>query len=105
MHEIGVIGDRDSVLGFKAVGFEVFETTCAAEAEKALHEAAAREFAVLYITEQTASEIIGAIDKYRDARLPAIILIPGNSGSIGLGMMNVKKSVEKAIGADILFNN
>jgi len=105
MHEIGVIGERDSVLGFKAVGFEVFEANTPPEAEKALREAAAREFAVIYITEQAASGIIGAIDRYKDARLPAIILIPGNSGSMGLGMMNVRKSVEKAIGADILFNN
>jgi V/A-type H+-transporting ATPase subunit F len=105
MHKIGVIGERDSVLGFKAVGFDVFEAQSAAEAEKALHEAAARDYAVIYMTEQTAVDVVDAIDRYKDARLPAIILIPGNSGATGLGMMNVRKSVEKAIGADILFNN
>ncbi|MCQ4771942.1 V-type ATP synthase subunit F, partial [Intestinimonas massiliensis] len=33
---------------------------------------------------------------------PAIILIPGKSGSLGIGMDNVKKSVERAVGADSL---
>ena len=105
MYKIGVIGDRDSVLGFKAVGFDVFEAQGAAEAAKALHDAAAQEYAAIYITEQAAAEIIDAIDRYKEARFPAIIPIPGIQGATGLGMMNVKKSVERAIGADILFNN
>ena len=105
MYKIGVIGDRDSILGFKAVGFDVFEAPDAAGAAKALHDAALQEYAVIYITEQAASEILGAIDRYKEARFPAIIPIPGNSGATGLGMMNVKKSVERAIGADIIFND
>ena len=105
MYKIGVIGDPDSILGFKAVGFDVFAAASAAAAAKALHDAAAREYAVIYITEQAAAEILDDIDKYKEARFPAIIPIPGNSGATGLGMMNVKKSVERAIGADIIFNN
>ena len=104
MHKIGVIGDKDSILGFKAVGFDVFVAQSPAEAAKALHDAAAGEYAVLYITEQTAEGIIDDIDRYKERRLPAIILFPGNAGTTGIGMMNVKKSVERAIGADIIFN-
>ena len=35
----------------------------------------------------------------------AVIPIPGSQGSNGLGMRRVRANVEKAIGADILFNN
>lgn len=105
MYKIGVIGDKDSILGFKAVGFDCFEARDAAEAARALHTAAAGEYAVIYITEQMAAEIIDAIDRYKEARFPAVIPIPGSAGTTGLGMMNVKKSVERAIGADIIFNN
>ncbi|MEG0541022.1 MAG: V-type ATP synthase subunit F, partial [Angelakisella sp.] len=31
--------------------------------------------------------------------------IPGRRGSMGLGLSNVKKSVERAVGADILFKD
>lgn len=105
MYRIGVIGDKDSILGFKAVGFDVFEAQGAEDAAKALHAAASRDYAVIYITEQMAVEIIDDIDQYKEAQCPAIIPIPGNAGPTGLGMMNVKKSVERAIGADILFDN
>ena len=42
------------------------------------------------------------IDRYKDRLTPAVILIPGKEGSLGIGMENVKKSVERAVGADIL---
>ena len=42
------------------------------------------------------------IDRYRDRLMPAVILIPGKEGSLGIGMENVKRSVERAVGADIL---
>ncbi|MDD6159415.1 MAG: V-type ATP synthase subunit F, partial [bacterium] len=42
------------------------------------------------------------LDKYKDRLTPAVILIPGKEGSLGVGMANVKKAVERAVGADIL---
>ena len=40
-----------------------------------------------------------------ESLLPSIILIPGISGNTGAGIENVKKSVEQAVGSDILFSN
>ena len=105
MYRIGVIGDKDSILGFKAVGFDVYPITRSEEARALLHQLAADNYAVLYITEQIAKEIVEDIDKYKDEMFPAIIPIPGNQGSLGIGMQGVKKSVERAVGADILFND
>ncbi|MDF2522235.1 MAG: V-type synthase subunit, partial [Clostridia bacterium] len=99
-----VIGDRDSVLGFTAVGISVFPVISEGEAVKLLHELEKEEYAVIYITEQIASKMMTEIDSYKDKELPAIILIPGNQGSLGIGILGVKKSVERAVGADILFN-
>ena len=42
------------------------------------------------------------IARYKDELTPAIILIPGKDGSLGIGMANVKSAVERAVGADIL---
>ena len=33
---------------------------------------------------------------------PAIILIPGREGSLGIGMNNIQQSIQRAVGADIL---
>ena len=61
-----------------------------------------RHTAIIYLTEELAAGLEHEIARYKDALTPAIILIPGKSGSLGIGMANVKKSVERAVGADIL---
>jgi V/A-type H+-transporting ATPase subunit F len=103
MYKIGVIGDKDSILGFKALGISVFPTTDIREANRLIHQLAKENYAVLFVTEQLARDLDEAINEYKDSLTPAIIMIPNNRGTLGLGMQGVKKSVEKAIGADILF--
>ena len=41
----------------------------------------------------------------KETLMPAIIQIPGIAGNTGAGIENVKKSVETAVGSDILFSN
>ena len=103
MYKIGVIGDRESVLGFKAVGLSVFPCEEPEAAGRILKEIAEKEFAIIYITEQLYQHLGELTDRYADKRLPAIIPIPGKEGSLGIGMTSVKKAVERAVGADILF--
>ncbi len=103
MYKIGVIGDRESVLGFQAVGLDVFPVGDAEEAKKTLKRLAKEDFAIIYITEQFYQYMMKEVEEYTDSRLPAVIPIPGKDGSLGIGMTSVKKSVERAVGADILF--
>lgn len=103
MYKIGVIGDRDSILGFKSVGLDIYTTTEAAEARKILRTWAEGEYAIIYITEELVVELEKEIDRYEESKLPAVIPIPNRNGPSGSGLINVKKAVEKAVGADILF--
>ena len=102
MYKIAVIGDKDSVLGFKALGLEVHPAESVETARKALHTLAKENCAIIYLTEQLAAQMQPEIARYKDALTPAIILIPGKEGSLGIGMANVKTAVERAVGADIL---
>lgn len=102
MYKIAAIGDQESVLGFKALGLDVFPAAGAEEAREILHRLAKESYAVIYLTEQLAASLEAEIARYKDELTPAIILIPGKEGSLGIGMANVKKSVERAVGADIL---
>ena len=104
MYKIGVIGDKASVAGFKAVGLSVFSCEDGTETKKTLTRLAKEgDYAIIYITENLCKEIPNELEKYKDMRIPAIIPIPGVDGSYGIGMANVKKSVERAVGADVLF--
>lgn len=100
--KIGIIGDKDSVLGFMAAGFHVFATESADEAESILEGAVKNGFAVMYITEELLIQIPEVYDKFKTEPALAIIPLPSKNGAKGFGMANIKKSVERAVGADIL---
>ena len=104
MYKIAVLGDRSSVLGFKALGLEVFFAENAGEGHKKLAELIDGSYAVIYITETLAVELMPEIDRFKENVIPAIILIPGRTGSLGIGMSSLRSSVERAVGMDI-FNN
>lgn len=101
-YKIAVLGDKDSVMGFKALGLDVFPSETVDEAKRVLHDLAKENYAVIYLTEQYAASMQAEVERYKDELTPAIILIPGKDGSLGIGMANVKSAVERAVGADIL---
>ncbi|MDR1193862.1 MAG: V-type ATP synthase subunit F [Peptococcaceae bacterium] len=104
MYKIAVVGDRDSTLGFKALGLDTVFADSPEEARGAIHRLAAEDCAVIYLTEQLAQSLTPELDRYTNAQRPAIILIPGKAGSLGIGIENINKAVEKAVGSNILKN-
>lgn len=104
MHKIGVIGDKDSVLCFKAFGLDVYPVSesDAEENRKIIDKMAREGYGIIFITEQIAETINETIDRYNKAMAPAIILIPSNTGSLGVGLARIQKNVEKAVGINIL---
>lgn len=106
MYKIAVMGDRDSIYGFAAVGLEPFPITdTKAASEKLRSLAESGEYAVIYITEELAARLDREIEFYSERALPAIIQIPGVYGNTGNGMKAVKQSVERAVGSDIIFGD
>ena len=101
MYKIAVLGDRDSVLGFKALGLDIFPVEGAEDARHTLHKLAKEDYAIVYVTEQLAAVIQADIDRYKTNVTPAVILIPGKSGSLGLGAQALQSAIERAVGADI----
>ena len=77
MYKIAVIGDRDSVLGFRALGLDVFPTEDTDAERRTLHRLAQEDYAVIYITEQLA-RLIGMPDH---ARTDSTTLTPSISSS------------------------
>lgn len=105
MYKIAVMGDQDSIYGYGALGLDTYPVKDTNEAASTLKSLAEGHYAVIYITESLQAVLEEEIDRYAMEPLPAIIPIPGVSGNTGKGMLSVKKSVEKAVGSDIIFNN
>ncbi len=102
-YKIAVIGDKDSILGFKTIGVDTYPVTGAESGLSALKKLVAEDYGVIFITEELAQDLGDIIKELNKRFLPAIVLIPNSKGTLGLGMRQIKTNVEKAIGADILF--
>jgi len=103
MPDIGVIGPRDAVIGFKAVGIAVYPAESGIEASRLINRLSRENFSVLFVTEELYVAAQETISSYKDDPFPAIIPIPGSQGSLGIGLAGVKENIKKAIGADLLF--
>lgn len=102
MYKVAIVGDKDSVLAFKAIGIEVFEINTKEEARRTVDKLANSNYGVIYITEQIASEIEETINRYVKSITPTIVLIPSSQGSLGIGKKKISENVQKAIGMNIL---
>lgn len=102
MYRIAVVGDKESIYGFAALGLDLYHTEPAADNAAMFKKLCqSQSYSIIYVTEAAAAELEKEIEKYRSAPSPAIILIPGVSGNTGEGLSAVKRSVEKAVGSDI----
>ena len=101
-YRIAVIGDWESVMGFRALGLDTYPVTNVTEAKEKVRELAKTECAVIYLNETLAKDMQDVIARYKDDLRPAIILIPGREGALGIGKDNIQRAIERAVGADIL---
>lgn len=99
---VAVVGDRGSVLGFRALGLEVCPAATAEAAREIIYKLGKTDCAVIYLTETLAKDLPDVLARYKDAMRLAIILIPGREGSLGIGRANLQSTVERAVGVDIL---
>ena len=87
-YRIAAVGDWESVMGFRAIGLDTYPVASVEEAKDKIRE--------------LAKNMEELLDRYKDELRPAIILIPGREGSLGIGKENLQRAIERAVGADIL---
>ena len=102
MYKVAVVGDKDSVLVFKALGVDVFAPIEKEDVRRTIDRLAKEHYGVIFITEQLAAQVPETISRYDERMTPAVILIPSNQGTLNIGMDRIDRSVEKAVGSNIL---
>ncbi len=112
-YKMAIIGPREIILGFKALGLEPVYVTEPKDAVEILFNLKREKvevegenlskYAILFIMEELAREITPEDYKKLSADpLPAIIPLPSHLGTTGYGLQKLKTIVEKAVGMDIL---
>ena len=100
MYKIAVVGDYDSIA---TLGLEICPAGNREEIRNTLRRLAEEDYGIIYITEAAAAEVESDLEVYQERMLPAVIQIPGVSGNTGAGVQGVRRTVEQAVGSDILF--
>lgn len=102
-YKIAIIGNNDSILGFKALGVKTFAIQNIDQGLEALKKIKkASDYGILFVTEDWAPKLKKGLKKFEGQALPAIISVPSNQGSTGEGLKNINRIVEQAVGSDIL---
>lgn len=103
MYKLGALGDKESMLPFKAFGIVTYECTKAEDAKVLLSSLARENYGLILITEELALELQEELKTLQAEKLfPVIIEIPSRKGATGLSRQKIKRMVERAVGADIL---
>lgn len=102
MLKIAIMGDRDSITGFSALGVDVFAEDAVDNSVLVLHRLIENNYAIIFITEHLAAQLSDEIKKVSLRQLPVIVPVPGITGNMGMGMKAIGEAVEKAVGSDIL---
>lgn len=100
--KIGILGNKDVTAGFKNLGVEVIEIDSSKNFYDNLEIIKKRDFGIVFITEDLADGNEEIINKADQDVTPAFVIIPGIKGSQGIGIKKLKKTIEQAIGSDIL---
>ena len=99
-YSAAAIGRLGSVYGFSAAGADIYAAENAQEAVSAFKTVLKGDYGVVFITEEYSDT--PEIRSLMTSPLPAVLVIPDSSGSLGKGVEELHKMVEKAAGADIL---
>lgn len=104
MYRIAVVGEKDSIYGFAALGLETFFVEDPQEAKTVVKRLINDDVAIIYLTESIIVDIYIDLLKITKDKLISIIPIPSTFSDTKIGMDNLRNVVVKAVGTDILFS-
>ncbi len=99
--DIAIIGSKDSIFLFNAIGIRTYITSTPFEADKKILELVNNNCKIIYLTEDVYLSIPETIEKYKSNSFPIIIPLPVGEENLNVGRNKIRQNVEKAIGIDI----
>ena len=101
--DIAFIGDADSVLGFEALGVRAIVPSSPEEAVAGFRRLArSRDTRVIMLTEEYLDTLEEEIAAVAGSALPAVVILPGITGSQGHGADVIRRLVTRAVGVDLM---
>ena len=103
MSKAVAVGEKHLILGFKGVGFDIVSVE---DSEKLMHElnTLSRDpgTGLVLVTESMAKEAPKAVEEFRGRSSAVLTIIPTHEGSMHISFQEMRKSVERSLGIDLL---
>lgn len=100
--KIGILGEKKSVLAFKALGLKTFGIKNEEDIKKAKTKIKEEDLAILFVTENIAKAYEEEIRALYKETLPAVLVIPGTKGGGEKGREELDKILERALGSKLI---
>ncbi|MGR3309610.1 MAG: V-type ATP synthase subunit F [Candidatus Brocadiales bacterium] len=103
MFKVVAVGEKDLIIGFKAVGVELVPVKSPSEVDVVLEKLSQdTSVGLILITETIAEECLDVISSFRDESPVVILIVPSHLPTKHISMLEMKRDIEKAVGVDML---
>ena len=102
MRKVAIVGDTNSVAGFRPLGFAVFPVERPAEARDIWPRLVGGEYGVVFVTEPVYEATEDLVATTADKPLPAVTVIPSVGSPGGVGQAKIARAIERALGTKML---
>ncbi|HHT9125851.1 MAG TPA: V-type ATP synthase subunit F [Candidatus Brocadiia bacterium] len=97
------MGERDLIIGFKAVGVELVSVKSPSEVGAVLKKLSQdASVGLILITETVAEGCLDVISSFREESAAVILIVPSHLPTKHISMLEIKRNIEKAVGVDML---
>jgi V/A-type H+-transporting ATPase subunit F len=103
MSKAVAVGEKHLILGFKGVGFEIVPIEDSGKLMHALSTLSRDpEAGLVLVTESMARDAPKAVEEFRERSSAVLTIIPTHGGSEHVSFQEMRKSVERSLGIDLL---
>ena len=103
MSKAVAVGEKHLILGFKGVGFDIVPVD---DSEKLMHElntlSRDPETGLVLVTESMAKDAPEALKEFRERCRAVLTIIPTHEGGKHVSFQEMRRSVERSLGIDLL---
>jgi len=100
-HNIAVIGDKDFISGFKALGCRLYPVDEKMDVRLAFHQAIEADSSFIFILESYALKIMDLLPQYQEKSHPLIIPLPDFRQDLSYTEDLLSQFTIRAVGKDI----
>lgn len=101
MAKVAILADANTALGFSLVGADIYVVEQDRELEQLWNEIKKENYGVIFITEELYQKKQEDIERFNQASITAVSLIPSASGSKNLAKARLRTLIKRAVGKEM----